>query len=102
MTTKFELFSKNKINNIYLTESMRKDWLHMLYDYWDEKDTPYPDDYYFWTNLLYQYFNELSLGEAIEQQRLTPKYDIMRSLVPLVKKYFVTTEEDNTLFKITC
>ena len=33
---------------------------------------------------------------------MTPKYDIMLSLVPLVKHYFVTMEEDDTLFKITC
>ena len=41
----------------------------------------------------------MSLGEAIEsaylvwnseQHRLTPKYDILHSLVPLVKKYHVT------------
>ena len=37
-----------------------------------------------------------------EQHRLTTKYDIMRSLVPLIKHYFVTMEEDNNLFKIIC
>ena len=30
MTSNFELFSKEKKNNIYLTEIMRSDWLHML------------------------------------------------------------------------
>ena len=41
MTSKFELFSNHKMNNIYLTESMQTDWLYILYRYWDEKDTPY-------------------------------------------------------------
>ena len=52
----------------------------------------------------------MSLVEAIEsaylmwnseQHRLTPKYDIIRSLVTLVKHYFLTVEEDENLFKIT-
>ena len=60
---------------------------------------------------LFQYYNDLPLGESIEsaylmwkseQHRLTPKYDIMRSLVPLVKHYFVTMEEDDSQLKITC
>ena len=60
---------------------------------------------------MYKYFNELLLGESIEsayvmlnseQHRLTPRYDIMRSLVPFVKHYFVTMKEDDTLFKFTC
>ena len=51
----------------------------------------------------------MSLGEGIEsaylmlkteQQRLTPKYDIMRSLVPLVKQYNVTIDDNK--FNITC
>ena len=37
-----------------------------------------------------------------EQHRVTPKYDIMCSLVSLVKHYFVTMEEDDNQFKITC
>ena len=87
---------------------MQKYWLHMLDDYWDEKYTPYSDDDYFWHDWLYQYFNELPIGEAIEsayitynseQNRLTPKYDIMRSLVTLVKHYFVNMEKDDTIFK---
>ena len=32
MTPKFGLFSKNKINNLYLTETMVTYWLHMLDD----------------------------------------------------------------------
>ena len=41
MTSKFELFSDNKMNNIYLTEIMQTDWLYILDRNWDEKDTPY-------------------------------------------------------------
>ena len=37
-----------------------------------------------------------------ENYRLTPKNDILRSLVPLVKHYFLTMEEDDNKFKITC
>ena len=37
-----------------------------------------------------------------EQQRLTPKYDILCYLVPLVKQYFVTVEEVYNQFKIAC
>ena len=90
---------------------MRTDLLHMLYEYWNGKYTPCSDDYDFWPDWLYTYFNELPLGEAIEsdyimwnseQHRLTPKYDIMRSLATLVKHYLVTMEEDDTLLKITC
>ena len=60
---------------------------------------------------MYQYFNELLLGEVIEsaylkwnseQHRLKPKYDIKPSLAPLVKHYIVTMEENDTIFKITC
>ena len=37
-----------------------------------------------------------------EQVRLAPTYEILRSLAPLVKQYFVNVEEDDNLFKITC
>ena len=59
----------------------------MLDDYWDEKDTTYSYYYAFWPDWLYQYFNDLPLGEAIEsayltwkseQHKLTLRYDIMR------------------------
>ena len=40
MTSKFELFSNEKMNNIYPTESMQTDWLHILDEYWDEKIHP--------------------------------------------------------------
>ena len=38
----------------------------MLDEYWDGKDTPYSDDFGFWTDWLYQYFDELPLGESNE------------------------------------
>ena len=37
-----------------------------------------------------------------EQHILTPKYDIICSLVPLVKNCFLTTDEDDAQFKFTC
>ena len=30
------------------------------------------------------------------------KYDVLRSLVTIIKNYFVTMEEDDNLFKTTC
>ena len=42
----------------------------MLDDYWDEKYTPYSDDYCSWPDWLYKYFNELPLGESIESAYL--------------------------------
>ena len=89
---------------------MQTDWLQILDEYWDEKDTPYSRDFYFWPDWLYQYSNELPLHKAIEsayltckswKHRRTPKYDILHSLVQLVKHYFVTMEEDDTLLKMT-
>ena len=66
MKSKFELFSKNKMNSVYLTESMQTDWLQILYSYWGEVDTPYSGDFYFCNEWLFQYYNDLPLGEAIE------------------------------------
>ena len=40
MTSKFELFSNNKINHIYLTESMLTDWIQMLDEYWEKRYAP--------------------------------------------------------------
>ena len=60
---------------------------------------------------MFQYFDELPLGESIEssyfvlrleQHRLTTKYDSLRSLVPLVKKYDANMEEDDNTLNITC
>ena len=38
----------------------------------------------------------------LEQHKLTPKYEIPYSLVHLVNHYFLTMEEDDNQFKITC
>ena len=48
MTSKFELFSKNKMYALYLTETMRTEWLQALDQYWDEEDTPYSYHFGFW------------------------------------------------------
>ena len=37
-----------------------------------------------------------------EHNRLIPKYDIMFSLLPLVKQYNATMKEEDNQFKITC
>ena len=76
-----------------------------------KRDTSYSDYFDFWPEWLFKYYNELALCEAIEsayiiwkseQQRLTPKYEILRPLVTLVNHYFVTMEEDVNKLKITC
>ena len=41
MTSKFELFSNDKMGILHITEIMRSDWLHMLDEYWDEVNAPY-------------------------------------------------------------
>ena len=51
---------------IYLTESMLKTFLLALDEYSDVEDTPYSDDFGFWTEWLVQYLNKLPLGEATE------------------------------------
>ena len=83
----------------------------MLYGFWGEIDTPYSDYFYSWSEWLFQYYNELPLYEDIEstylmwkseQYRIIPKYYILSSLLPLVKHYFVTLEDDDNKFKINC
>ena len=37
-----------------------------------------------------------------QQHRLTSQYDILSSLLSLVKHYFVIMEEDDNQFKTTC
>ena len=39
MTSKFELFSGNKMNNQHLTEIILTYWLQMFDEYWEERDT---------------------------------------------------------------
>ena len=56
LMTWYPSFLREKTNHLYLTEIMKTDWLHMLDDYWNEKDTPYSDEYDFWSDWLYQYF----------------------------------------------
>ena len=73
MISKFELFSNNKINHVYITEIIRIDQLHMLDEYWHEKDTPYSDYVDLWPSWLFKYYNELTLGESIESDYLTWK-----------------------------
>ena len=51
--------------------------------------------------LLCEYIESVYLTWKSEQHSLKLKYDILRSLVTLVEHYFVTMEEDDTLFKIT-
>ena len=71
MISKFELFPKNKMNNIYLAEIMGTDWLQMLDEYRDEKGTPYSDYFYFCPYWLFKYCNKISLGEDIGSAYLT-------------------------------
>ena len=52
---------------------MRTDWLKVLDEYWYDKDTSYSDDFYFWPDWLFQHYNELPLGEAIESDYITWK-----------------------------
>ena len=66
MTSKFGLFSENNMIAIYLTESMKTDWLQILDEQWEELDTPYSDYFGFWPECMFLYFNEMPLGESIE------------------------------------
>ena len=70
----------------------------MLDKYWDEGDNPYQYDFDFCPEWLFQYFNKLPLGEEIEinflvckseQHILTPKYNILCSLVTLAKHFLL-------------
>ena len=83
----------------------------MLYEYWVERYTPYSDYFEFWTEWLFKYFNEMPLVEAIEsaylmwkseQHRMTAQYEIMRSLLLLVKHFVVSIEDDDNQLKIAC
>ena len=99
MTSKLHLFSKNKMYALYLTESMQTDWRQTLDEYWYQGDAPYSYGFGFCTECLFQYFNEMALGGAIEidyliwkpeQHKLIPKYYTLHSLVIFIKHYFVT------------
>ena len=49
---------------------MRIYCLQMLDEYWDEGDTHYSDDFDSLPEQLFQYYNELTLAEAIESAYL--------------------------------
>ena len=55
---------------LYLTESMKTYCLQILDEYWDGVDTPYSFCFDLWTEWLFQYYNELTLCEAIESYYL--------------------------------
>ena len=85
------MYSKNKIDDIYIIESMQTERLQRLEKYWEEEDTPYSGDFNFWPD-FFKYYNKTDLCEYIEssyimwkleQHQLAPKYDVLRSLVPL-------------------
>ena len=86
------------MNDIKLTKTIQTYWLHLLDEHRRERDTSYSDYFELFTEWLFQYFNELPLFKFIEiahliwkseQHRLTPKYDILSSLGPLLKHCFV-------------
>ena len=81
---------------------MQKYWLQTLDEYQYGGNKPYSGGFYFLPKWLFKYFNELKLDESSEsayfmwnseQQRLTHKYDILCSLMPLVKNNFISIEE---------
>ena len=55
MTSKFEIFSNKKMDDLYLTESMQTYLLQISVEYWDEVDTPYPGEFDFLPDWLLQY-----------------------------------------------
>ena len=54
------------MDSIYLTEIMPTYWLQILDEYQEEVDTPYSGGFDLCLQLLFRYYNELPLGEAIE------------------------------------
>ena len=62
MTYKFEFFSKKRMDDIYLTEIIQRDWIQILDKYREEEDTTYSGDSDFWPDWLFQYYYELPLG----------------------------------------
>ena len=40
MISKFEAFTNNKLDTFYLTERMTIERIQIIYEYWDEVDTP--------------------------------------------------------------
>ena len=70
MTYKFETFSNNIIDALYLTKSMWTEWLQALDEYWDEVNIHYSGGFVLFPELLFQYYNELALCEANESSYL--------------------------------
>ena len=66
ITSNFEACKKNKLDALYLTETTRTEWLQTLDEYLDEGDQTYSVSLYLWPQWLFQYYNELSIFEAIE------------------------------------
>ena len=55
MISTFEAFSKDKMDVIYTTESMRTDWLQNIYEFQDELDKLYLGDFDFCPDWLFRY-----------------------------------------------
>ena len=78
------------MDTIYTTERIQTEQLKIIDGYWYEGDTPWLGDFDLWPQGLFQYYDEMPLGEDIESSYtmckserhiLTPKYDILCSLV---------------------
>ena len=67
----FEAFTMNRMYALYLTEGTRTEWLQRMDEYWNRVDKPYSGGFDFYPQWLFQYYNELPLGEAIESAYLT-------------------------------
>ena len=65
MTSNFELLSKNEMDALYITRSMWTDWLQTSDEKWYESNTPQSGYFDIWPDWLFQYYNELSLGDDI-------------------------------------
>ena len=48
MRSKFEVFSNNKIDTLYLNEIIQTEWIQMMDELWDEGEKPYSNDFYLW------------------------------------------------------
>ena len=53
MRSKFEAFSKNNMDALYITESMQKEWFQIMDEYWDEVNKKYSGGFGFWHHWLF-------------------------------------------------
>ena len=53
MRSKFKVFSKNKMDELYLTKSMITEWIQTLDELWDELDKPQSGDFDFWPQWVF-------------------------------------------------